>query len=54
MSLKVIIPDNQETLKSGISALEWLLKQPDTDPKSKEIYNRTLKEYRTKLQQIGK
>ena len=52
--MRVIIPDDQEALRSGISALEWLLKQPDTDPKSKEIYDRTLKEYRTKLQQIGK
>lgn len=54
MSLRIIKPDNHDSLKKGISALEWLLKQPDTDPKSKEIYDRTLKEYRTKLQQIGK
>lgn len=37
MSLRIIKPDNQDALKNGISALEWLLKQPDTDQKSKAI-----------------
>lgn len=53
MSLKVITPDTMNDLKSGIDALEWLLQQPDTDTKSKEIYEKTLKTYKEKLRKIG-
>lgn len=53
MSITPIVPDNKDALINGISALEWLLNQPDQDEKSKEIYNRTLKAYKEKLKQIG-
>lgn len=48
MSLRVITPDNPNDLKNGIIALEWLLKQPGTDQKSKDIYKMTLKTYKEK------
>lgn len=54
MSLRVITPDNTNDLKNGIIALEWLLQQPETDPKSKEIYERTLKTYREEIRKIGR
>ena len=48
MGFSIIVPDNKDKLVRGIEALKWQIEN-ETDPKSKDIFERTLKLYEAKL-----
>lgn len=51
--LTAVIPKDKKKLKQEIEALEYLLQQ-ECDEKSKEIYQQTLRQYKTALKKRQK
>ena len=43
-----MVPDNKDKLVRGIESLKWQIEN-ETDPKSKDIFEQTLKLYEAKL-----
>lgn len=48
MGFSIVVPDNKDKLVRGIEALKWQIEN-ETDPKSKDIFEQTLKLYEEKL-----
>ena len=48
MGFSIVVPDDKDKLVRGIEALKWQIKN-ETDPKSKDIFEQTLKLYEEKL-----
>lgn len=51
MGFSIVVPDNKDKLVRGIEALKWQIEN-ETDPKSKEIFEQTLKHYEAKLLEL--
>ena len=48
MGFSIVVPDDKDKLVRGIEALKWQIEN-ETDPKSKDIFEQTLKLYEEKL-----
>lgn len=48
MEFSIVVPENKDKLVRGIEALKWQIEN-ETDPKSKDIFEQTLKLYEAKL-----
>lgn len=48
MGFSIVVPNDKDKLVHGIEALKWQIEN-ETDPKSKDIFEQTLKLYETKL-----
>ena len=48
MGFIIVVPDNKDKLVRGIESLKWQIEN-ETDPKSKDIFEQTLKLYEAKL-----
>ena len=48
MGFSIVVPNNKDKLVLGIEALKWQIEN-ETDPKSKDIFEQTLKLYEEKL-----
>ena len=48
MGFSIVVPDNKDKLVRGIESLKWQIEN-ETDPKSKDIFEQTLKLYEEKL-----
>ena len=51
MGFSIVVPDNKDKLVRGIEALKWQIEN-ETDPKSKDIFEQTLKLYEEKLLEL--
>lgn len=51
MSLTILIPDDKKKLIKGIQALKWKLEN-ETDLKSREIFEKTLELYQSRLSEM--
>lgn len=51
MGFSIVVPDNKNKLVRGIEALKWQIEN-ETDPKSKDIFEQTLKLYEEKLLEL--
>ena len=51
MGFSIVVPDNKDKLVRGIEALKWQIEN-ETDPKSKDIFEQTLKHYEAKLLEL--
>ena len=48
MGFSIVVPENKDKLVRGIEALKWQIEN-ETDSKSKDIFEQTLKLYEAKL-----
>ena len=48
MGFSIVVPENKDKLVRGIEALKWQIEN-EADPKSKDIFEQTLKLYEAKL-----
>ena len=48
MGFSIVVPNNKDKLVLGIEALKWQIEN-ETDQKSKDIFEQTLKLYEEKL-----
>lgn len=48
MGFSIVVPENKDKLVRGIESLKWQIEN-ETDPKSKDIFEQTLKLYEAKL-----
>lgn len=48
MGFSIVVPDNKDKLVQGIESLKWQIEN-ETDLKSKDIFEQTLKLYEEKL-----
>ena len=48
MGFIIVVPDNKDKLVRGIESLKWQIEN-ETDSKSKDIFEQTLKLYEAKL-----
>lgn len=51
MGFSIVVPDNKDKLVRGIESLKWQIEN-ETDPKSKDIFEQTLKLYEEKLLEL--
>ena len=51
MGVSIVVPDNKDKLVRGIESLKWQIEN-ETDPKSKDIFEQTLKLYEEKLLEL--
>ena len=51
MGFSIVVPDNKDKLVRGREALKWQIEN-ETDPKSKDIFEQTLKLYEEKLLEL--
>ena len=51
MGFSIVVPDNKDKLVRGIEALKWQIEN-ETDLKSKDIFEQTLKLYEEKLLEL--
>ena len=48
MGFSIVVPNDKDKLVRGIEVLKWQIEN-ETDPKSKDIFEQTLKLYEAKL-----
>ena len=51
MGFSIVVPDNKDKLVRVIESLKWQIEN-ETDPKSKDIFEQTLKLYEEKLLEL--
>ena len=51
MSLAILVPDYKKKLIQGIQALKWQIEN-ETDLKSREIFEKTLELYQSRLSEM--